>query len=78
MFMIYNLISIVEELHERDIVVGNGIMDSVYIEEKRIIVEADQWSTKEKDIDKLMQSLNRLVKHVKDDEKRQTISEILG
>ena len=50
MFMIYNLISIVQELHERDIVVGNGVMDSIYIEEKRIIIEADQWSTKEKDL----------------------------
>ena len=65
MFMIYNLISIVEELHERDIVVGNGIIDSVYVEEKRIIMEPDQWSTKEKDIEKLMQSLNRLVKNIK-------------
>ena len=73
MFMLYNLICIVEELHERDIVLGNGIMDSLYMEERRIIVEVDQWSTKEKDIEKLIQLLNGLVGKMKEEERRQPV-----
>ena len=44
--MMYSLIAVVEDLHDRKIYVGNGIKDSVYVEENRIIIEPEQSSTK--------------------------------
>lgn len=70
MFLLYSLISIVDELHQRDIVIGNALKDSIYVEEKRVIIEPDQVSTKEKDIEKLVYFIKDILKVLRDEGKR--------
>ena len=70
MFLLYSLISIIDELHQRDIVIGNALKDSIYVEEKRVIIEPDQVSTKEKDIEKLVYFIKDILKVLRDEGKR--------
>ena len=45
--LLYNLISIVDELHQRGIVIGSALADCIFVDEKRVVVEPDENGSKQ-------------------------------
>lgn len=41
MYLLYSLISVIDELHQKNIVVGSAITESLFVDENRLIIEPD-------------------------------------
>lgn len=65
MRFLYSIISIVDELHQRGILIGTALTEACFIDEKRVIVEPEQTSSKEEDIHRLKKLVESCIKLIR-------------
>jgi hypothetical protein len=78
MSLLYNLISIVGELHQRGIVVGSAMNDCIFVDEMRVVVEPDENGTKEEDLYKLKKLVDECIEQIKESDLKHEVMGVLG
>ena len=78
MLLLYSIIGIVEELHQRGILIGRALTEACFVDEKRVLLEPEQTSSKEEDIHRLKQLVAECGKVLKSHETKLEFEDVLA
>lgn len=57
-----------DELHQKNIVIGSAISDYVFVDEKRVIVEPDESGSIQEDTDRLKRIVEDFIELIKEED----------